>query len=164
MIASGHRRQRRPRVGGRVEAVERVRVARRGERVAAGRVRVGAVRGGRRAVDIIRHRSADRPLARRWWRRWRWWRRRWWRRWRWWWRWWWWWPTGRCPVDVITQEGEVFPSIPPVDQISPPTRPVELPPNEFACRAGAGRFGGEATQLPAGHVPCSARASAVELK
>jgi hypothetical protein len=55
--------------------------------------------------------------------------------------------------------------IPPVDQISPPTRPVELPPNEFACLTGAGRFGGEATQLPAGQVDVSSSLTAsVELK
>jgi hypothetical protein len=59
----------------------------------------------------------------------------------------------------------VFPLMPPVDQISPPTRPVELPPNEFACRTGAGRFGGEATQVPAGHVLVSSSLTAsVELK
>jgi hypothetical protein len=40
--------------------------------------------------------------------------------------------------------------IPPVDQISPPTRPVELKPAWFACRTGAGRLGGEATQVPPG--------------
>ena len=55
--------------------------------------------------------------------------------------------------------------IPPVDQISPPTRPVELPPNEFACRTGAGRLGGEATQLPAGQVLVSSSLTeSVELK
>jgi hypothetical protein len=59
----------------------------------------------------------------------------------------------------------VFPLIPPVDQISPPTRPVELPPNEFAWRTGVGRFGGEATQLPAGHALVSSSLTAsVELK
>jgi hypothetical protein len=55
--------------------------------------------------------------------------------------------------------------IPPVDQISPPTRPVELPPNEFAWRTGDGKFGGDATQLPAGHVDVSSSLTAsVELK
>ena len=57
------------------------------------------------------------------------------------------------------------PLIPPVDQISPPTRPVELKPDWFACRAGAGRLGGEATQLPAGQVAVfSSSTSAVESK
>jgi hypothetical protein len=41
--------------------------------------------------------------------------------------------------------------IPPVDQISPPVRLVLLKPAWFACRGGLGRFGGEATQSPAGH-------------
>jgi hypothetical protein len=55
--------------------------------------------------------------------------------------------------------------MPPVDQISPPTRPVELPPNEFACRTGAGRFGGEATHEPPGQVLVSSSLTAsVELK
>ena len=59
----------------------------------------------------------------------------------------------------------MFPLIPPVDQISPPTRPVELPPNEFAWRTGAGRFGGEATQLPPGQALVSSSFTAsVELK
>ena len=59
----------------------------------------------------------------------------------------------------------VFPLIPPVDQISPPTRPVELPPNEFACLTGAGRLGGEAAQLPAGQVAVfSSLTASVELK
>jgi hypothetical protein len=42
-------------------------------------------------------------------------------------------------------------AIPPVDQISPPTRPVEKKPAWFACRAD-GRLGGEAAQAPAGQV------------
>jgi hypothetical protein len=55
--------------------------------------------------------------------------------------------------------------MPPVDQISPPARPVELPPNEFACLTGAGRFGGEATQVPPGQLAVfSSSTSAVELK
>jgi hypothetical protein len=55
--------------------------------------------------------------------------------------------------------------MPPVDQISPPTRPVELPPNEFACRTGAGRLGGEATQVPAGQVAVfNSLTRSVELK
>jgi len=59
----------------------------------------------------------------------------------------------------------VFPLIPPVDQISPPTRPVELPPNEFACLTGDGKFGGEATHEPAGHVAVfSSLTTSVELK
>jgi hypothetical protein len=59
----------------------------------------------------------------------------------------------------------VFPLIPPVDQISPPTRPVELKPAWFACRTGAGRLGGEATQLPAGQVDVSSSLTmSVELK
>ena len=59
----------------------------------------------------------------------------------------------------------MFPLIPPVDQISPPTRPVELKPAWFACLTGAGRLGGEATQLPAGHVlVLSSLTASVELK
>ena len=55
--------------------------------------------------------------------------------------------------------------MPPVDQISPPARPVELPPNEFACLTGAGRFGGEATHDPPGQVLVSSSLTAsVELK
>ena len=55
--------------------------------------------------------------------------------------------------------------MPPVDQISPPTRPVELPPNEFACLTGDGRFGGEATHEPAGQVAVfSSLTASVELK
>ena len=55
--------------------------------------------------------------------------------------------------------------MPPVDQISPPTRPVELPPNEFACLTGAGRFGGEATHEPAGQVAVfNSLTASVELK
>jgi hypothetical protein len=45
----------------------------------------------------------------------------------------------------------VAPLIPPVDQISPPERPVLKKPAWFAWRFGAGRFGGEATHVPPGH-------------
>ena len=45
--------------------------------------------------------------------------------------------------------------IPPVDQISPPARPVELKPDEFAWRTGAGRLGGESAQLPPGQLAVS---------
>ena len=58
-------------------------------------------------------------------------------------------------VEVLAQELEVFPLIPPVDQISPPARPVELKPAWFAWRTGAGRLGGEADPgagRPAGRV------------
>ena len=59
----------------------------------------------------------------------------------------------------------MFPLIPPVDQISPPTRPVELKPAWFAWRTGEGRFGGEAAQVPAGQVAVfSSLTASVELK
>ena len=59
----------------------------------------------------------------------------------------------------------MFPLIPPVDQISPPARPVELKPAWFACRTGAGRLGGEATQVPAGQPATSSSSTrSVELK
>ena len=55
-------------------------------------------------------------------------------------------PRYRCSFRNVN----VVPLMPPVDQISPPTRPVELKPAWFACRTGAGRLGGEATHVPAG--------------
>ena len=55
--------------------------------------------------------------------------------------------------------------MPPVDQISPPARPVELKPAWFAWRGGAGRLGGEAIQLPPGQLAVSSSLTrAVESK
>ncbi len=44
----------------------------------------------------------------------------------------------------------VWPTIPPVDQILPS---VDVNPAWFACLAGDGRFGGLAAHAPAGHAP-----------
>jgi hypothetical protein len=55
----------------------------------------------------------------------------------------------------------VLPLSPPVDQISPPARPVELKPAWFAWRVGAVRLSDESTtQLPAGQLAVSSSLSA----
>jgi hypothetical protein len=51
--------------------------------------------------------------------------------------------------------------IPPVDQISPPVKAVLLKPAWFACLGGAGRFGGDAVQVPDGHPPVSSSSTVV---